>query len=57
MTSNNARRPCKNGLSARIKEYLNETHSQELTIIRAHCNVFVWSDGRDKFKREKNDVD
>ena len=39
-----------------IEEYLNEAHSQGLTAIRAHCNVFAWSDDREKFKRVKNDV-
>ncbi len=40
-----------------IEEYLNEAHSQRLTAIRAHCNVFAWSDDREKLKRVKNDVD
>ena len=39
-----------------IEEYLNEAHSQGLTAIRAHCNVFAWSDDREKLKRVKNDV-
>ena len=39
-----------------IEEYLNEAHSQGLTAIRAHCNVFAWSDDRVKLKRVKNDV-
>lgn len=39
-----------------IEEYLNEAHSQRLTAIRAHCNVFAWSDDREKLKRVKNDV-
>ena len=39
-----------------IEEYLNEAHSKGLTSIRAHCNVFAWSDDREKLKRIKNDV-
>ena len=39
-----------------IEEYLNEAHSQGLTAIRAHCNVFAWSNDREKLKRVKNDV-
>lgn len=39
-----------------IEEYLNEAHSQGLTAIRAHCNVFAWSDDRERLKRVKNDV-
>lgn len=39
-----------------IEEYLNEVHRQGLTAIRAHCNVFAWSDDREKLKRVKNDV-
>ena len=39
-----------------IEEYLNEAHSKGLTSIRAHCNVFAWSDDREKLKRTKNDV-
>ena len=39
-----------------IEEYLNEAHSKGLTSIRAHCNVFAWSDDREKLKRVKNDV-
>ena len=39
-----------------IEEYLNEAHSKGLTSIRAHCNVFAWSDDRDRLKRIKNDV-
>ena len=39
-----------------IEEYLNEAHSNGLTSIRAHCNVFAWSDDREKLKRIKNDV-
>ncbi|MCR8912400.1 TraG family conjugative transposon ATPase [Barnesiella sp. ET7] len=39
-----------------IEEYLNEAHSKGLTSIRAHCNVFTWSDDREKLKRIKNDV-
>ena len=39
-----------------IEEYLNEAHSKGLTSIRAHCNVFAWSDDSEKLKRIKNDV-
>ena len=39
-----------------IEEYLNEAHSKGLTSIRAHCNVFAWSDDRETLKRIKNDV-
>ena len=39
-----------------IEEYLNEAHSQGLTAIRAHCNVFAWSDDRERLTRVKNDV-
>ena len=39
-----------------IEEYLNEAHSKGLTSIRAHCNVFAWSDDREKLKRIKNGV-
>ena len=39
-----------------IDEYLNEAHSKGLTSVRAHCNVFAWSDEREKLKRIKNDV-
>ena len=39
-----------------IEEYLNEAHSKGLTSIRAHCNVFAWSDDCEKLKRIKNDV-
>lgn len=39
-----------------IEEYLNEAHSFGLTSIRAHCNIFAWSDDRDNLKRIKNDV-
>ena len=39
-----------------IEEYLNEAHSKGLTSVRAHCNVFAWSDEREKLKRIKNDV-
>ena len=39
-----------------IEEYLNEAHSKGLISIRAHCNVFAWSDDREKLKRIKNDV-
>ena len=39
-----------------IDGYLNEAHSKGLTSVRAHCNVFAWSDDREKLKRIKNDV-
>ena len=39
-----------------IEEHLNEAHSKGLTSIRAHCNVFAWSDDREKLKRIKNNV-
>ena len=39
-----------------IEEYLNEAHSKGLTSIRTYCNVFAWSDDREKLKRIKNDV-
>lgn len=39
-----------------IDEYLNEAHSKGLVSVRAHCNVFAWSDNTDTLKRIKNDV-
>ena len=39
-----------------IDGYLNEAHGKGLTSVRAHCNVFAWSDDREKLKRIKNDV-
>ena len=39
-----------------IEEYLNEAHSFGLTAVRAHCNVFAWSDDKERLKRIKNDV-
>lgn len=39
-----------------IEEYLNEAHSLGLTSVRAHCNVFVWSDEESTMRRIKNDV-
>ena len=39
-----------------IEEYLNEAHSRGLTSVRAHCNVFAWSDDADTLRRIKNDV-
>ena len=39
-----------------IDGYLNEAHGKGLTSVRAHCNVFAWSDDRGNLKRIKNDV-
>lgn len=39
-----------------IEQYLNEAHSLGLTSVRAHCNVFAWSDDPDTLRRIKNDV-
>lgn len=39
-----------------IEEYLNEAHSLGLTSVRAHCNVFAWSDEESTMRRIKNDV-
>ena len=39
-----------------IEQYLNEAHSLGLTSVRAHCNVFAWSDDADALRRIKNDV-
>lgn len=39
-----------------IEQYLNEAHSLGLTSVRAHCNVFAWSDDADTLRRIKNDV-
>lgn len=39
-----------------IDAYLNEAHSKGLTSVRAHCNVFAWSDNEDTLKRIRNDV-
>ena len=39
-----------------IDEYLNEAHSLGLISVRAHCNVFAWSDDETVLKRIKNEV-
>lgn len=39
-----------------IEEYLNEAHSLGLTSVRAHCNVFAWSEEESTMRRIKNDV-
>lgn len=39
-----------------IDEYLNEAHLKGLTSVRCHCNVFAWSDDREKLRQIKNDV-
>lgn len=39
-----------------IEEYLNEAHSLGLSSVRAHCNVFAWSEDETTLRRIKNDV-
>ena len=39
-----------------IEQYLNDAHTQGLTTVRCHCNVFAWSDDPDELRRIKNAV-
>ena len=39
-----------------LEEYLNEAHSKGLISVRAHCNVFAWSDKPEELRQIKNDV-
>lgn len=39
-----------------IERYLNEAHSHGSPSVRAHFNVFAWSEDRDELKQLKNDV-
>lgn len=39
-----------------IERYLNEAHSHGSPSIRAHFNVFAWSEDREELKQLKNDV-
>lgn len=39
-----------------IERYLDEAHSLGLESVRAHCNVFAWSDDREQLKRIRNEV-
>ncbi len=39
-----------------IERYLNEAHSHGSPSIRAHFNVFAWSDDREELRQIKNDV-
>lgn len=39
-----------------MERYLNEAHSFGLSSIRAHCNVFAWSEDPAELKQLKNDT-
>lgn len=39
-----------------IERYLNEAHSHGSSSIRAHFNIFAWSENRENLKQIKNDV-
>ena len=39
-----------------IEQYLDDAHSLQLKSVRAHCNVFAWSDDHEQLRRIRNDV-
>lgn len=39
-----------------IEEYLNEAHSNNLTSVRAHYNIFAWSSSLEQLKNIKSEV-